>query len=213
MSSSRQRIYDHHGRDTRLAKVPAALGGVVGGDTPIFDSGRSVVVQRVTHAPQNRTTPYGFKADKPSGTRVPFHEPDPDRFTKSEALRAKLAAEEQRKKETRDAGPSENWAPGYLKPAPSPGLKPIVHPRALDIPVPKGEYSLPPEGRRNIMAVRGDKVLLFASSLAAERCFTGRDKATGTLVRDALARPQRGNIAYGWEWSRLAPSPRGASRK
>ena len=179
-------------------------------EVPVIDRGR---VQS-----QNPATRDGFQAravaatstgfnrrddkDRKPGTRVPFHEPDPDRLAKAEALRQAILAQEQRR------GGTGAYAHKPIKPkAPAHRYYGTAVSSLPDVPVDKvwPHYTCLEESA----AVRGERdgvVLFFGSAVQAQTAMTGRTN-NGKNVANAASGITRG--AYGWKWTRLRRSPTG----
>lgn len=140
--------------------------------------------------------------DRKPGTRVPFHEPDPDRLAKAEALRQAILAQEQRR------GGIGAYAHKPIKPkAPAHRYYGTAVSSLPDVPVDKvwPRYTCLEESA----AVRGERdgvVLFFGSAVQAQTAMTGRTN-NGKNVANAASGITRG--AYGWKWTRLRRSPTG----
>lgn len=198
--------------DTRTAYAASAKPPVLE-DTPVMDRGEHSTnpETRVGFTIKHVTTlGSGFNKrddkDRKPGTRVPFHEPDPDRLAKAEALRQSILAQERRRwgSQERDLGKINR------QPAPA---KAVLHGAAAasslpDVPVGKvvpGYTCLPA-----VASVRGEReavVLFFESGVLAQAAMTGVRENTGKNVANAAAGITRG--AYGWNWTRLRRSPTG----
>lgn len=188
------------GRHTRLAHVPAVDGGVGHHDLPVFDKSRSVSLRAedrigLAHASGDKVRFFGFRVtdkDKRPATPVPFHEPDPDRFAKSEARRAQL--------ERADARRAQQSA-GYVEdivnrpPVKSAGRRavPIVE-------TPDLSTCCAPDAAQ-IKGQRGDRVVYYPTVLAAELAFGGTK--TAARIKNATVRGGKLKDPYGWKWTLL----------
>lgn len=126
--------------------------------------------------------------DRRPGTPIPFHEPDPDRFAKSEALRLRILASEARRR------PQDQDKP----------RRPVEQVRAKRAELekfrePRPGYTCLPEAAA-VVAQRGDRKLYFATANTASQAFTGSYAKSGGPVNTAL----RLKIdRFGWKWTRL----------
>lgn len=140
--------------------------------------------------------------DNRPGTPVPFHEPDPLRFEKAEALRQSILAQEQRRggtgaythKVIKSKAPAHRYYGAAVSSLP-------------DVPVDKvwPHYTCL-EASAAVSGERDGVVLFFESAVKAQTAMTGR-KNNGKNIANAAAGITRG--AYGWKWSRLKRSPTG----
>ena len=173
------------------------------GDIPLMD--RASQVKVVFGDAGGRTaTAVGKRDDKDRrpGVPIPFHEPDPDRFEKAEALRLAILAQEKRR------GLGAYGRKIVRQPEPA---KRMFYGAAVstlpDVPVDKvwPHYNC----LEADAAVRGERdgvVLFFASAVKAQTAMTGREN-NGKNVANAAAGITLG--AYGWTWSRLKGSKTG----
>lgn len=176
----------------------------VAGETPVMD--RAAPAYGASNRGHLATTGSGFNKrddkDRKPGTRVPFHEPDPDRLAKAEALRQAILAQEQRR------GGTGVYAHKPIKPkAPSHRYYGAAVSTLPDVPVDKvwPRYDC----REESAAVSGERdgvVLFFESAVKAQTAMTGRTN-NGKNIANAAAGITRG--AYGWKWTRLRRSPTG----
>lgn len=173
-------------------------------DTPVMD--RNIPAKTSDRRGAISTTGSGFNKrddkDRKPGTRVPFHEPDPDRLAKAEALRQAILAQEQRR------GGTGAYAHKPIKPkAPAHRYYGTAVSSLPDVPVDKvwPRYTCLEESA----AVRGERdgvVLFFGSAVQAQTAMTGRTN-NGKNIANAASGITRG--AYGWKWTRLRRSPTG----
>ena len=195
-------VGDRRGRVMRDLETNAPM------DTPVMDRGehsRSPTTRAglLTHVSTARS---GFNKrddkDRKPGTRVPFHEPDPDRIAKAEALRQAILAQEQRR------GGTGAYAHKPIKPkAPAHRYYGATVSSLPDVTVDKvwPHYTCLEESA----AVRGERdgvVLFFGSAVQAQTAMTGRTN-NGKNIANAASGITRG--AYGWKWTRLRRSPTG----
>lgn len=209
-------ISDHELEGRRTRSVQRRRNTILGDDgrpldLPIFDRARAVgsgdpvarmglssnlggadLPLRFTRRPED---------DRP-GRRVPFHEPEPDRLAKAEALRQMILAQDERRgvslSTAEQTRPRHHVATGRTG-------------RTPDIPEPRGVMPSVPRERANIMATRGDRTLYFESAAQAERVMTGDAQANGKAVQNAAGGITR--AAFGWEWTRIGDGGRGRRRK
>ena len=178
-------------------------------DTAVSDRGKTMApgtAQRLGFASSTGISAAGVSRrddkDRRPGTPIPFHEPDPDRLAKAEALRQSILAQEKRRglgaygrKIVRQPEPAKRMFYG------------AAVSKLPDVPVDKvwPHYNCPEAGA----AVRGERdgvVMLFASAVKAQTAMTGREN-NGKNVANAAAGITLG--AYGWQWSRLKGSKTG----
>lgn len=186
------------GFEANAVKAPKIYG-----DIPLMD--RAAQAKVVFGDTGGRTATAVAKRDdkdRRPGTPIPFHEPDPDRFAKAEALRQAILAQEKRR------GLGAYGRKIVRQPEPA---KRMFYGAAVstlpDVPVDKvwPHYNCPEAGA----AVRGERdgvVLFFASAVKAQTAMTGREN-NGKNVANAAAGITLG--AYGWQWSRLKGSKTG----
>lgn len=184
-----------------VAETPPPIPDVA---LPVFDRGAA---QKIEEPRRGSYTSKDLTAinkrddkDRKPGTRVPFHEPDPDRLAKAEALRQSILAQEQRRWGNQERDPSKiNRQPAH---------KPQANMSTLpDVPLDKvwPRYDC----REESAAVSGERdgvVLFFESAVKAQTAMTGRTN-NGKNIANAAAGITRG--AYGWKWTRLRRSPTG----
>lgn len=166
-------------------------------ETPVFDKAeaqnRNPVVQIGLDGNAGPSLPFRRSdADARPFKVVPFHEPDPDRIAKAEALRLRLAAQDEERM-ARGVSPDVVYATRERHKAAS-------H-RTKDTPVPRGPYVEPPAALVAIIARRDDQELKFANTRDAARCITGEAHNNGSNIRIALT---QGKTAYGWTFRRVA---------
>ncbi|HRL05093.1 MAG TPA: hypothetical protein PL098_00100 [Brevundimonas diminuta] len=127
--------------------------------------------------------------DRRPGTPVPFHEPDPDRFAKAEALRQRILAEEKRRRPKVDPdAPRREVQQTRIKRA---ELEAFKEPRA--------GLQCSPENAA-VMGQHGTRKIYFRTAADATQAFTGKRVDSGGPVHTAL----RLNIQrFGWKWTRL----------
>lgn len=157
------------------------LSNLGGGDLPL----------RFTRRPED---------DRP-GRPVPFHEPDPDRLAKAEALRQMLLAQDERRGVSLST--AAQTRPRHHVTAGRTGRTP-------DIPEPRGVIPNIPREQANVMATRDGRTLYFKSAAQGERVMTGDIHALGKAVQNAAGGITRG--AFGWEWTRIGSGGRGLRR-
>lgn len=138
--------------------------------------------------------------DRPA-RRVPFHEPDPDRLAKAEALRQMILAQDERRSVSLST--AAQTRPRHHV-AGRTGMTP-------DIPEPRGIIPNVPREQANVMATRDGRTLYFKSAAQGERVMTGDAQANGKAVQNAAGGITR--AAFGWEWTRIGDGGRGRRRK
>lgn len=180
------------------------------GDVPVFDRVQASAVGMKRASAGRAAAKYvpGLitmkrdDRDRRPGRPVPFHEPDPDRLAKAEALRQMILAQDERRgvslSTAEQTRPRHHVATGRTG-------------RTPDIPEPRGVMPSVPRERANIMATRGDRTLYFESAAQAERVMTGDAQANGKAVQNAAGGITR--AAFGWEWTRIGDGGRGRRRK
>lgn len=172
-------------------------------EQPVFDAGKHDPVSPYIRA---GLTPTGKMVlhlkrdgrDRKPGTPVPFHEPDPDRFAKAEAIR-KAILERDARLAAREADPVVRKSRAEWR---------ANAPRKIpDIPNPDTNWCCPPE-EAAVSAARDGRTLYFASVKNAERAFDGG------LGKQRIKNALSGMIEnpYGWQWTRLE-STRGGRPK
>ena len=194
--------------NTRTAYAAAAKPPVLE-DTPVMDRGEHSTnpETRVGFTIKHVTTlGSGFNKrddkDNRPGTPVPFHEPDPLRFEKAEALRQSILAQEKRRggtgaythKVIKSKAPAHRYYGAAVSSLP-------------DVPVDKvwPHYTCL-EASAAVSGERDGVVLFFESAVKAQTAMTGR-KNNGKNIAAAAAGISRG--AYGWTWTRLKRSTTG----
>lgn len=193
---------------TNYAEALSVKAPPVYGEVPVMD--RNIPAKTSDRRGAISTSSSGFNKrddkDRKPGTRVPFHEPDPDRLAKAEALRQAILAQERRRWGSQERDPCKI----NRQPAPA---KAVLHGAAAaasslpDVPVDKvwPHYTCLEESA----AVRGERdgvVLFFGSAVQAQTAMTGRTN-NGKNIANAASGITRG--AYGWKWTRLRRSPTG----
>lgn len=181
-------------------------------DLPVFDRARAVgsgdPVARIGLSSNLASGNEAFSRftrrpedDRP-GRPVPFHEPDPDRLAKAEALRQMILAQDERRgvslSTAAQTRPRHHVTTGRTG-------------RTPDIPEPRGVIPNVPREQANVMATRDGRTLYFKSAAQAERVMTGDAQANGKAVQNAAGGITRG--AFGWEWTRIGTGGRGLRRK
>lgn len=141
--------------------------------------------------------------DNRPGTPVPFHEPDPLRFEKAEALRQSILAQEKRRGGTGAYNHKVIRQPTHAK-------------RAYGVAALSKLPDVTPDKvwphyncLEDAAAVRGERdgvVLFFESAVRAQTAMTGVPNS-GKNIAAAAAGISRG--AYGWTWTRLKRSTTG----
>lgn len=190
--------------DTTVAFDAYAKPPVLG-DTPVMD--RSIPAKSSDRRGAISTSGSGFNKrddkDRRPGTPVPFHEPDPLRFEKAEALRQSILAQEQRRGGTGAYNHKVIRQPSHAKRAY--GVAAIS--KLPDVTPDKvwPNYTCMADSA----AVRGERdgvVLFFESAVLAQMAMTGVPNS-GKNIAAAAAGISRG--AYGWTWTRLKRSTTG----
>ena len=189
---------------TNYAEALSGKAPPVYGEVPVMD--RNIPAKTSDRRGLTSTASSGFNKrddkDRKPGTRVPFHEPDPDRIAKAEVLRQAILAQEQRR------GGTGAYAHKPIKPkAPAHRYYGTAVSSLPDVPVDKvwPRYDC----REESAAVSGERdgvVLFFESAVKAQTAMTGRTN-NGKNIANAAAGITRG--AYGWKWTRLRRSPTG----
>lgn len=196
-------VGDRHGRVMRDLETNAPM------DTPVMDRGghsRSPTTRAglLTHVSTARS---GFNKrddkDNRPGTPVPFHEPDPLRFEKAEALRQSILAQEKRRGGTGAYNHKVIRQPTHAKR--TYGVAALS--KLPDVTPDKvwPHYTC----MEASAAVRGERdgvVLFFESAVQAQMAMTGVPNS-GKNIAAAAAGISRG--AYGWTWTRLKRSTTG----
>lgn len=187
------------GFEANAVKAPKIYG-----DIPLMD--RASQVKVVFGDTGGRTATAVSKRDdkdRRPGTRVPFHEPDPDRFEKAEALRLAILAQEQRR------GGLGAYDRRIVR-QPEPAKRMFYGAAVSKLPdVPTGKVWPSHNCLEADAAVRGERdgvVLFFASAVKAQTAMTGEIN-NGKNVANAAAGITRG--AYGWTWTRMKNSKTG----
>lgn len=127
--------------------------------------------------------------DRRPGTPVPFHEPDPDRFAKAEALRHRILAEEKRRRPFADPdAPRREVQQTRAKKAELVAFK-----------EPRTGLMCSPE-IASVMGQRGARKIYFRTARDASQAFTGKSEKNGGPIQTAITyRVER----FGWKWTRL----------
>lgn len=203
MDFSKKPVAKMHGTtigfEANAVKAPKIYG-----DIPLMD--RASQVKVVFGDAGGRTaTAVGKRDDKDRrpGTPIPFHEPDPDRFEKAEALRLAILAQEKRR-----GGHGAYDRRIIRQPEPAKRMfRGAAVSKLPDVPTDKvwpNHNCLEADA-----AVRGERdgvVLFFASAVKAQTAMTGEIN-NGKNVANAAAGITRG--AYGWTWARMKNSKTG----
>lgn len=187
------------GREANQSTAPKVFG-----DVPLMD--RASPAKVVFGDTGGRTaTAIGRRdaKDNRPGTPVPFHEPDPLRFEKAEALRQSILAQEKRRGGTGAYNHKVIRQPTHAKR--TYGVAALS--KLPDVPVDKvwPNYTC----MEASAAVRGERdgvVLFFESAVQAQMAMTGVPNS-GKNIAAAAAGISRG--AYGWTWTRLKRSTTG----
>lgn len=141
--------------------------------------------------------------DRRPGTPIPFHEPDPDRFEKAEALRLSILAQEQRR------GGLGAYDRRIIR-QPEPAKRMFRGAAVSKLPDVPADKVWPnhncPEAAAAVRGERDGVVLFFASAVKAQTAMTGEIN-NGKNVANAAAGITRG--AYGWTWTRMKNSKTG----
>lgn len=188
---------------TNYAEALTVKAPPVYGEAPVMD--RNIPAKTSGRRGAISTSGSGFNKrddkDRKPGTPVPFHEPDPDRIAKAEALRLAILAQERRRWGGQDRPPEKiNRKPAH---------KPQANMSTLpDVPVDKvwPNYTCLP-GAASVRGEREGVVLFFESGVLAQAAMTGVRENTGKNVANAAAGITRG--AYGWKWTRMKNSKTG----
>lgn len=198
-------LYDTTVAFDAIVRPPACEG-----ETPVM--GRASLPAQASQAYQahhrghTSTTGSGFNKrddkDRKPGTRVPFHEPDPDRLAKAEALRQAILAQEQRRwgNQERQINRGPDPAKRFRSETSTSTL-----PDVLLAQVRTG-YAC----REEDASVRGERdgtVLFFKNGVRAQAAMTGLRTNNGKNIANAAAGITRG--AYGWTWTRMKRSRTG----
>lgn len=174
-------------------------------DIPVFDRGRAFqVIGRPsgglrTSALDSHAMSSSRNAAKP-GRPVPFGEPDPDRFAKSELIRRSLEEQDARRAARRvemcdeDAMAERRAVDTERKAA-----------AELNCEEPDTSYCCELD-MASVKAERGDRVLYFPTTRAAELAMGGAPSTA--RIKKALAMTGRDWTVYGWRWTRLADGRR-----
>lgn len=164
--------------------------------------------------------------DRRPGTPIPFHEPDPNRFAASDAIRARLEREAEEKK--RRAAENDTAAVRRQAKADAEALRKLESRAAVtrtsiarrEIEKVVGVFPNTPEEcspyEAEISATRKGQSFLFKSCTAAAEAMTAHSdsieglgpRATAvarrtTILRSALRRGDGKCTAFGWEWAKL----------
>jgi hypothetical protein len=178
-------------RRTTGSPTPDQVPLASGGDTPVFDKGRTetAALGPAPFHPFSRTA-----SDRRPGTPLPPEmtgDPHPDRLARAEAIREALMRRDNR---YRIEG-SEDRVDSEPRPRGPKSSTP-------DIPKPKSYYIDIPAGSAALEARRGDEVLYFMTVTEAARCMTGERKdGWDKAIRNAMGGVTKG--AFGWTWTRL----------
>lgn len=185
------------GHQSRLVGHPVAEGGTDSHDVAVFDKARAQTLNgavRVGLAGPYSKGPSFRRTDRDRrpGTRVPFHEPEPDRAEKAEAIRQMILAQEARHAEKFTAARPTTFYRSKTPDTPNPpGPLPVVAPEEA-----------------KLKATRGDRVLYFRGPTEAARAMTGCAKpATTKNIQNAAGGITKS--AYGWTWERIGDARRG----
>lgn len=192
--------------DTTVAFDAAVHPPAIEGETPVMDR---AALQKPEEPRRGSYTSKGLTAinkrddkDRKPGTRVPFHEPDPDRLAKAEALRQSILAQERRR-----WGSQER----QINRGPDPAKRFRSETSTSTLPdVPLAQVRTGYACREEDASVRGERdgtVLFFKNGVRAQAAMTGLRENNGKNVANAAAGITRG--AYGWTWTRLRRSPTG----
>lgn len=130
-------------------------------------------------------------ADKRPATRVPFHEPHPDRIAISDAIRARIEAEERRAAERLAAYNAEIM----LEPRKSNGR------RAIPVVENPDTSRCCTESEASVKGERNGRILYWRTARDADNAF-GSTK-TARRIENALMPGKRLIDPYGWRWSRV----------
>lgn len=155
--------------------------------------------------------------DRKPGTPVPFHEPDPNRFALSDAIRARLEREAEEKHKRSDAyrrqqnRRSEQKGKPTMPEKPRPTLAETI--AKTDIPFPPHPERAVPKEAGEIRATRDGKVLYFTSATEAAAAFNTKalspeDKYSNeirysTILRSYLRDGDGVAVVFGWKFERL----------
>lgn len=189
---------------TNYAEALTVKAPPVYGEVPVMD--RNIPAKTSGRRGAISTSGSGFNKrddkDRKPGTPVPFHEPDPDRIAKAEALRQSILAQEQRRggtgaythKVIKSKAPAHRYYGAAVSSLP-------------DVPVDKvwPHYTCL-EASAAVSGERDGAVLFFESAVKAQTAMTGRTN-NGKNIANAAAGITRG--AYGWKWTRLKRSHTG----
>lgn len=128
----------------------------------------------------------------PKPKRVPFHEPDPDRFAKSEQLRLQVA-----RAEARRAAMSEGYTEEIRH---RPQVRSAGRRAVPIVENPDTSVCCPPE-QAQVKGQRGDRVLYYPTVMVAELAFGGTRSAA--RIKNTLAPSGKQKDPYGWKWTLL----------
>lgn len=130
-------------------------------------------------------------AYKKPATRVPFHEPHPDRIAISDAIRARIEAEERRAAERLAAYDAEIM----LEPRKSNGRRSVP-----DVENPDTSRCCT-ESEASVKGERNGRILYWRTARDADNAF-GSTK-TARRIENALMPGKRLIDPYGWKWTKL----------
>lgn len=157
--------------------------------------------------------------DRKPGTPVPLHEPDPDRFAKSDALRARIEAEKMRRSTESIAVKKREAERRGVKRAPMAPRETLAERTAKHvIELPDTITSLVAPDCAELVAHRNGRSVFFASAAAAAEVFvptalTGDERlrivARYTVILRSYLREGDGVAdVFGWRWTRLMRRPK-----
>lgn len=194
--TSAQELREYEGRGSRLSNMPVGDGGTSHHDTAVFDKARSQNMSRAITiglaSAQGKADGFIFRrtdSDRRPSTPVPFHEPDPDRFAKSEALRLQIEETDRRRAER--FGSYEEETPVIRRnnrySVPDVENPDITNCCAVDAARVKGQ--------------RGDRILYWRSAREADAAFGA--PPTARRIENAMSSGSRLVDPYGWRWTRI----------
>lgn len=194
-SSRNARQYE--GRATRLSNLPVALGGTEGHDVAVFDKSRASSPDGglrlgLGRPAQGKADGFIFRrtdSDRRPSTPVPFHEPDPDRFAKSEALRLQIEETDRRRAERFGSYEEE-----------TPVIRRNNRYSVPDVENPDTTNCCAVDAAR-VKGQRGDRILYWRSAREADAAFDA--PPTARRIENAMSSGSRLVDPYGWRWTRV----------
>lgn len=193
-------LREYEGRAPKLANVPVSSGGTDSHDIAVFDRSRTSSPNGATrvglgHAVLARSDAFLFhttEADKKPAKVVPFHEPHPDRIAISDAIRARIEADERRA--------AESFAAYNETVMSQPKQKNGGRRSVPDVENPDTSLCCT-EAEAGVKAEREGRVLYWRTVRDADSAFGGTK--TARRVENALMPGKRLIDPYGWRWTKL----------